>query len=211
MANITIVTNKYLAAMVKESRGNPFILEDKIPAFIKPIQIPLKGKINIASICTFQIDEPYNEVIKSAFLLNSEIYIYITGRYHEKELNMIKNIPNNIVFTGFLNDEDYKNLLFSCDLVMDLTLMENCLVCGAYEAISLEKPLILSDTVALREYFSSGAVFTKNNAGEIAKAIKLALNNYNRLQNEVSELKEELLSDWQIKINKLNKILDFGF
>lgn len=208
MANITIVTNKRLALMVEKNSGKPFVLEDKIPTFNRPNKVKLKGKINIVSVCTFQKDEPYSEVIKSASFFNKEINIYITGRHHETHKNMIKSAPQNIVFTGFLNEADYINLLFSCDIVMDLTTMEDCLVCGAYEAISLEKPLILSDTVALREYFSRGAVFTSNRADEIAKAIKYGLSNIGRLRKEIIELKKDLLDSWQEKIEKLNGLIN---
>jgi len=207
-AALTIVTNSELATMVSENGGQPFILEDKIPKLYNPNPIRLKGSYNLVFVCTFERDEPYTEVIQAASLLEPSICLHITGRCEKAPFDLIKQSPSNVVFTGFLPDQNYLNLLYSCDIVIDLTLMQNCLVCGAYEAVALGKPMILSDTEALRRYFSKGAVYTENTAQEIANAITYALQNKESLAREISVLKTELELQWKWKFSNLIDLLD---
>ncbi len=209
-ANLTIVTNKALADEVRMNGGMPFILEDKIPEFDAVNHVSLKGIYNLVFICTFEKDEPYQEVIRAAGLIDSSVCIYITGNYQKAPRDIIDKAPSNIIFTGFLSDQEYKNILYSSDIIIDLTSMENCLVCGAYEAVALEKPIIISDTQALLSYFQTGAVYTKNRAEAIAEAIKYAIENKEKLKVEMKILKDRLKSEWTDKFAKLVSSLDRG-
>jgi len=206
-ADLTIVTNHELAEVVAANGGIPFVLEDKLPEFLEYHHIELKGKYNIVYVCSFEKDEPYQEVIEAARLFDTGTYFYITGNYRKASLEITENAPSNVVFCGYLSEPDYINLLYSCDVIMDLTLMDNCLVCGAYEAVALSKPLVLSDTNALKGYFCKGAEFTENFAVNIANALSIALSKKHELQQDVINLKKELMSDWQVKLQHLNSIV----
>ncbi len=173
-ANLTIVTNEGLANLVRKNGGTPYILPDKIPTNDLGEKIELKGKFSILYICTFSEDEPFMEVIKAADLLPDNVYIYITGEY-TKWKRIAATAPSNVIFTGYLSEKDYWTILHSVNFTLDLTLLENCLVCGAYESISAGTPMILSDTRALKNYFYKGAVYASNNAASIAHAITEAL------------------------------------
>jgi len=195
-AYMTIVTNEELSKEVERNGGRSFVLQDKIPKVSCRKRVALKGKFNIVYICTFEKDEPYEEVIKAARFIDLSTFIYITGNKHKAPREAIENAPLNVVFTGFLPESEYFSLLCSCDAIMDLTLMENCLVCGAYEAVAVNKPIILSDTKALREYFNLGAVFTANDAESIATAISYINIERQDLERGVRVLENRLLSDW---------------
>jgi len=207
-AYLTIVTNIGLAEKVLENGGNPFILEDKIPDFANPRHILLEGRHNLVFVCTFQKDEPYVETIKAASFIDPSVHLYVTGPYRRASQDIILGAPPNVLFTGFLPDQDYIDLLFSCDAVIDLTSMKDCLVCGAYEAVALGKPMIISDTEALRGYFSRGAVYTKNEPREIANAIAYALENRERLACDISLLRADLEGNWKHKFGILINLLD---
>lgn len=207
-ADITIVTNEMLKVEVVKNGGRPFVLEDKIPQF-DPVFRKMKGRYNIAYICTFEKDEPYSEVIRSAELLDPYDYIYITGRYEQISSEIIENAPSNVIFTGYLPENKFVNLLFSCDVIMDLTHMDDCLVCGAYEGVGLGKPLILSDSPVSRKYFSKGAVYTKNNPESIAESINKFLKNREQLQQDIICLREELQSSWEKKLIRLIQLIDY--
>lgn len=209
-ADITIVTNPRLADIVSRNGGTPFVLEDKIPKLSSPAKIKLEGKHNVLFVCTFEKDEPFLEVIKAAALIDSSIVIYITGHYEKAPSYIIDNAPPNVIFTGFVSDQEYIDLLFSCDVLIDLTLMENCLVCGAYEAVSASKPVILSETHILRNYFSKGAIYTENRSQKIAEAINFALENKAILAKQLDSLRPKLKTDWNKRfshlITKLQKL-----
>ena len=190
-ADLTIITNEALKSEVDRNNGYGFVLQDKIPYLPSMNQRNLKGKNNILFICTFAADEPFSTVINAAKEIKDDIHIYITGRY-EKVFNKLEDQAKNITFTGFIPESDYIQMLRSVDAILVLTTRENCLVCGAYEAVSVGKPLILSDTQALRSYFYKGVIFTRHQEKEIAESIRKATQNKVLLRREVEGLKKEL-------------------
>jgi len=197
-ADLTIVTSGQLAEVVKEHGGTPLVLPDKLPEVARLWKRNLEGIQNIVCICTFGQDEPYAEVIRAASLVPETFRIYVTGdcRKLGQPLAAEARGCKQIVFTGYLEDEEYWNLLYSCDLAVDLTKRDACLVCGAYEAVAVGTPLLLSDHGALREYFWKGALFTSNRPEDIAVSMEMAFGNLERLRREVEELKGEIIGKW---------------
>lgn len=209
-ADITIVTNEKMADTVSRHSGKYYVLQDPIPdlACRRNDPVQLAGKYNIFFICTYSKDEPYLEVIKAAKLLDNSIYIYISGKPKRKEIEFGMGKINNVILTGFLPENSYLNMLHSCDVIMDLTSRQDCLVCGAYEAVAVEKPLIISDTEVNRKYFTKGVVYTKNESRDIAENIYYAISNIIYLKNEVLELKKDLLKDWIKRKNDFEIIVN---
>lgn len=205
-ASLTIVTNKALENAVKENGGSAFVLPDAIPSIpAKLKRLQLKGEKNLTCICTYNEDEPYQEIIKAANLLPNGVHVYFTGKFKGKIDP--RNQHDNVHFTGFIPEHEYWELLYSSDIIIDLTLRENCLVCGAYEAVSLNKPLILSNTDALRNFFSKGCVYTNPNQNDIYKAMIEAIHNIENLQNDMKNMKMEIEVKWKEKISELKSKL----
>lgn len=205
-ADLTIITNKALKSEVDKNNGRGFVLQDKIPDLPIMTPVKLKGKNNILFVCTFGADEPFRVVIDAARQIEDNIHIYITGR-HEKTFDKFDNLPKNITLTGFIPEADYIQLLHTVDAVLVLTTRENCLVCGAYEAVSARKPLILSDTRALKSYFYKGVIFTKHQKKEIAESIRKAIQNKALLRRDIEELRKELDASWVKRREALEKII----
>ena len=198
-AELTIVTNQNLAEIVTLNGGHPFVLEDKVPALRSGDKKELKEKHPVVCISTFAIDEPIEEIVEAARLLIDECTIFVTGNFKKLPARMLKEIPPNLRFTGFLSEEEYISLLKGCEVILDLTTIEDCLVCGAYEAVALEKPVVLTNTDALKRYFCRGAVYTNNTATDIRSAVVAAIANKKRLTAEARLLKFELDRDWFVK------------
>ena len=209
-ADITIVTNKFLYDWVKRKGGNGFILEDKLPD-LKPARQGLFCKQTdekvVTYISTFSPDEPVSQVIKAGQYVKENWQIMITGNYqsYSYKNEMIEGIPANVKLTGYLPEKEYQNLLDYSKIIMVLTTMNHTLNCGAYEGISLLKPLVLSDTNAIRSYFYKGVVYTRNEPLKIGEAINMAINKYSVLSREIKELSSELRVNWDKKFNELNK------
>ena len=207
-SDLTLVTNKFLKITVESNNGRAFILPDKIPIVpcIKQSIFLVKRKVNIAYICTYKKDEPYQEVIKAASNLNKKFFIYFTGNFNGKINPSI--IPGNIKLLGFIPDDKYWALLSAVDIVMDLTTREGCLVCGAYEAIALNKPIILSDTNAQKTYFRKGCVFVSTAPESIVAGINQTVKSIEKLKKEIKVLKKSLNDDWQDRILQLKNIIE---
>jgi glycosyltransferase involved in cell wall biosynthesis len=190
-----IVTNEAYKQQIAARTDRPvLVLADKIPEFERDFQpVSLKGSYNILYICTFASDEPWQEVIAAAALVTDDICIHISGRNRVKQAD----VPKNVILTGYLATDEYRSLLHSVDAVMVLTTANDCLVCGGYEAVAAGKPLILSDTVALRGFFSKGTVFTANRRNAIAAAIGSVRNDTLSLTTNIKTLKAEMAAAWE--------------
>jgi glycosyltransferase involved in cell wall biosynthesis len=203
-ADMTIVTNTHLKAIVDNSGGYGVVLEDKVPLFHKGKEIELAGKYNILFICSFDPDEPIKEVFEAAKMLDPDVYIYVTGNYKKIKLrDLINNIPKNIRLTGFLTETDYVDYLYAADAVIVLTQWDHTLLCGAYEAVAAEKPIILSDKDDLLAYFRHGTVKVQNSAQSIAAAINETIRRKDFLTKEIVALKSKLNQKWDEKFDKV--------
>ena len=209
-STLTILSNEALAHRVRLERGIAPItaLPDPIPLLKRPPGSPaLLGKKNVLYICSWAEDEPYLEVIQAARLLPADTYIYITGRSGNRLTGLPDQLPRNVVLTGYVDEETFLGLLFKCDVILDLTTWEDCLLCGGYEAVSAERPMILSGTTALRSYFRDGALYTDNTPQDLSERIREALVSQASLTERVRKQKAELVRQWERDKAKLEDTL----
>lgn len=208
LSSFTIVTNRSLGAHVEGVGGKAVILPDPLPVLGVAGERGLSDKPLVVFICTWASDEPYEEVLKAAALVGDNVQVAITGNHAKVTMaKSLSKIPKNVRLTGYLSDEEFHDLLVSSWLIMDLTTREDCLVCGAYEATSLEKPLILSDTLALREYFGAGAIYTPNDSQGIAKAITEGLRDIAALRMRMKTMRQSLAASWLVRRNDFLGVL----
>ena len=196
-ADLVLVTNSAHADCVEHVRGRAFILQDRIPASpIFETRCNSSDEKSVVVICSYNEDEPVDELLDAAtYLAQSRIKIYFTGNSNG-QLKQV-NLPDHVVLTGYLPEYSYWQLLNNCNVIVDLTSRENCLVCGAYEAVAMGKPLVLTDTAALRGYFSSGVVYTANTGASIAESIRVALAGEHQFISQMAAQKRELVAKWQ--------------
>ena len=207
-ATYTIVSNEELTNRITLHDGSPLILADPLPKFNGlDAEYNLTGKYNVLFICSWADDEPYCEVLKAASLLDDSIKLYITGNNRGKYTSCLSDVPENVILTGFLTNIEFEYILHAVDAIIDLTTRDSCLLCGAYEGVAAEKPMVLSDTEALKTYFYKGAVYTNNTAIDIAAKINLVLND-KKYSSEVVEMKDEIGATWQNQKEKINTTIE---
>jgi glycosyltransferase involved in cell wall biosynthesis len=174
---------------VMKKGGRAIVLHDKIPTIELPRErIELPNGRNILFVCTFASDEPVAEVISSARNLGPGFNIHITGNYRNGGLDpSAPDFPENIHLLGFVSNELYEAYMYSCDVILVLTTAEWVIVCGGYEAVALGKPLVTSNTRALKEFFQGKALHTDPNPDAIAKAIRIACEDAVILSKKIEE------------------------
>ncbi len=205
-ADLTIVTNDHLRCGVEANRGRGVVLPDRLPDVPEIRPYPLTGRVNLAYICTYNTDEPFMEVFQAARSLPGDVVIYVTGRYNGKIDR--STVPDNVKLLGFVPDHEFWSLLSSVDFIIDLTFRENCLVCGAYEAVALEKPLVLSGTKALRSYFSKGCIYVSPSSDSILNGILEAIEKKEALCRDILKLKEELQGSWSNRLGDFRQAIE---
>ena len=181
MADFVLVSNEELREML--GLDNVLVLADPLPD-------DLASKVHdtgdaarpdahgglafrVTYVASWAADEPFMEVIEAARLLPAGVQVRVTGRPPTR-ISQFATLPAALLLLGYLDDSAYVAELHAADVVLVLTTRQACLTCGAYEALSLEKPLILSATPALRAYFREAAIFTENTPAAIFQSILLS-------------------------------------
>ena len=202
--DICIITNHELIKSVELLNRSYAILPDPIPnlKFCK-----LKHSVN-KHYClysnSYAVDEPYEEVIEAARKLRGIINIICTGKI-PKKLVFLKEQPyDNIFFTDYVEDKEYNNLIANAKCVLALTNDEATLLCSGYEALSVNTPLIISDTKVIREYYSNNVVYTDNSSEDISCKIQQCIQREEEIKMNMEKLKELKLKDQEIKIKSLS-------
>ena len=212
-ANMILVSNDALRDFTASRGCHSFTLPDPVPELQSERadsndRFHTEGLFSVLFVCTWASDEPYREVLQMQGL-DTDTKIFISGKYGKKlDEAEVNKLPENFVLTGFISKQDYVSLLSRVDVVMVLTTRENCLVCGAYEAVSQHKPIILSDTEALRNYFFKGTVFTKHTPGDLARSIDTIKSDYSRYSREIQELKPALEEKWTESFRNILQEID---
>ncbi|MFK5951354.1 MAG: hypothetical protein QM500_21575 [Methylococcales bacterium] len=189
-AATVIVSNDKLKDYVQNSGGRAFVVPDPVPTITCAEQRTLReDSFNIVFVCSWADDEPYAEVIRMANDLDNSICIYMTGNSKGRASEAGIELPDNVVLTGFLKNSEYEALLCECDAVMVLTKRDDCLVCGAYEGVAVEKPMILSNTCALKTFFYDGCVYAENTQDGLKEAVNSLLEKRDELSKDVRQFK----------------------
>jgi glycosyltransferase involved in cell wall biosynthesis len=187
------------------------VLPDKIPDLQSDLsgmgsRLPMRedNSFRVAVICSFAPDEPVREILAAA-KLRRNVTFYITGNFSaamsSEEIAQITDELANVIFTGYLDKTDYVSLLSDVNAVIVLTKRQDTMLSGAYEALSLAKPLITSSHPALLQYFSSGTIHANNTPEDIARALDKVIEQENRLSKESFELRNKRQIEWWRQFN----------
>lgn len=201
-----ILHNEPLAQFVKNWGAPAMVLEDA-PQLHTDRKYLFRRGFNVVVVCTYHGDEPINEVIEAASRLQN-VNFYITGNIKDAPKNIKRIVPNNVILTDYLPQEDYIALLMGCDVVICLTANDNTMQCGAHEALELGRPIITSNWPVLKEYFSKGTIYVDNTAPSLVKAIEKMEVKHNHYLDEIKILKEEHRTMFQEKLLRLHRLLN---
>jgi glycosyltransferase involved in cell wall biosynthesis len=161
----------------------------------------------VTFVNTFSSDEPYQAVFEASKLLTDKVLFYATGSVDKVGDIRQFGCEKNVVFKGYIPDDEYLDLLSRSHCIIDLTTRDNCLVCGAYEALSLGIPMILSDSVVTRQLFNKGVAYTKADATSIRDAIIDIMENHSQYQKQLLILRDEFQVKWDLSRKKLLKMI----
>lgn len=154
-----------------ESRGaRTMVIPDPLPriAASGTPTADLDGLPLVVAVCGWGLDEPIEALVEAA--RDRPWRLVVTGR-PRRELRL----PDNAELAGFLPDDAYVDLLARADTVVVLTDRDQTLLSGAWEAIALRRPLVLSGTPALRSTFGDDVTYVDDTPASIAAGIERVL------------------------------------
>jgi len=206
-ADLTIVTNRGLAEHVTELGGRPIVLPDAIPTPpAASYDHAVADGAGVLVIATGAPDEPVAEIAAAARRF-PDVTFTITGKAEKICAALTGESPPNVVLAGFVDEAVYWKLLARSALIIDLTDMEDCLVCGAYEAVAVETPMILSDNRASRALFGEVACLVSNRADDIAAGIATSLAGLEERRRQLHSFRPEYVRRWTSDAADLGKRL----
>lgn len=207
LAEITIVHNAGNIKDIKKLHSQYFVIPDKIPHHHFNIQRKAYPTYCV-NISSFDVDEPIEEIIEVAKLLEKDdIKLFWTGKAPTSLIER-KDSSTNLILTGYISFEEYFDLIGNADCSMALTREEDCLQSGAYESLDFEIPMVLSDTKALRTYFGDTAVYSPIEPGSLYKSIKTAIDNAEHYKSKMKVLKEIREAEHRKLIAQLNSAIN---
>ncbi len=164
-----VVTLPSLARRLHRLGVDAVVIPDPLPIFPDHVAPPpARSRPLVVSICGWGSDEPIMELLEAA--RNQAWDLAITGRPRTTP-----GLPPNVRLTGFLDDSTYGQLLASANLIVVLTRRDETLLSGAWEALALRRPVIVSATPALVETFGPRVAAAGPDARSIAAAIARVL------------------------------------
>jgi glycosyltransferase involved in cell wall biosynthesis len=170
-ADLVIVTTEGHARYLASRGCRAYVCPDPLPQ-VTAVTLTVPPK-SVFLVCSFFEDEPYETAFAAFSCLQERGYtLFVSGNYKRVQID-----PSRfpwVRFLGFVPEEEYYSYLISCSVILDLTTLEDCLVCGAYEALAAQKPLVVSRTQALAHYFGDAAVLTDNTAEAIVENVERA-------------------------------------
>jgi len=126
-------------------------------------------------------DEPVDDLLAAARAL-PEVRFAITGRAPDGLV-----VPPNVRLTGFLSREDFLRLVAGAPVVLALTTRAATMQRAAYEALAAARPVVASDTTALRGFLGDSACY----AGDLATAIQEALDRLPELEAAAVQVRQQ--------------------
>lgn len=206
-ATVTLFHSRVILERLKQWKGNYIVFENAVRVLDLEPHFPVKTRPVVGMVSTFSPDEHIYEVVEAAGELK-DVSFYITG--DKKKIPRDILASNNIHFTGYIKGKDYYGFLKAMDIVLVLTDRKESALLGAYETLSAETPLVLSDTETMRYFFPHGVIFVKNNKEGVKEGIEKALREKVRLSKEIKQLKETKLKNQKENFLKIEKILELG-
>lgn len=171
-ADLVVVTLPELAARFPRSVA----LHDP-PAAVPPAD----RHDEVVFPASWYADEPVDELLAAARAL-PDVRFAVTGTAPEG-----LRVPPNVRLTGFLPRREFLDLLAGAPVVLALTTRESTMQRAAYEALAAGRPVVASDTAALRSYLGEAAVY----AGDLASAVRVALDDLPRLERAAQRVREQ--------------------
>lgn len=155
-------------------------------------------------------DEPIEFVLEEYIKSETPFKIIITGKPKRNEIVRKYSVTGKVVFSGYLPDSQYFDLLAKARCVIAATTREYTMLSAVWEALSLDKPLIVSKTRTLYKILGSGPeYFIVGAHGTLTRV-------FNKLHDEaylsdltyrISSLKRNLQEKIHVQFRRLKELL----
>lgn len=155
-------------------------------------------------------DEPIEFILEEYIKSETSFKIIITGKPKKNKIIKKYGVTDKIIFSGYLPNSQYFDLLAKARCVIAATTREYTMLSAIWEALSLDKPLLVSKTKTLYKILGSWPeYFTVGARGTLTKVLnRLHDEEYLReLTYRIISLKQKLQEKTHVQFRKLKELL----
>lgn len=190
-----------------------YVLRDLLPKFADGNatgvleQFQLKHSDYVLAPFSIAHDEPLEELFKAIALLPETQFVMTW--FSERIPNKLRSlIPDNLMFTGYLEEADFNSILVNAGVVLVLSTRDGTQPSGASEAIAAHVPLVISDLSTIRSLYGDAITYVENTPESIAVGIKSVYENPDSHKNQMSILREKLDLELKSELLPVKQLID---
>lgn len=189
-----IVTNESLARRCRARGARTFVLDDAVPRRVgdapgeaaSATLADLDPESYVLVPLAYASDEPLDEILDAARHDAGRTWV-LTGKAPK---HVRRSAPSNVVFSGYVSNDDYNWLMANSGAVLACTTEEDTMQRAGYEAVAWERPLVASRTRVLLDYFGDAVEFASPVADSLVDAIERTFIQRDEMQVRMVELGE---------------------
>lgn len=178
------------AAEVASWGARSLLLPDDVPA-VQATTPHGSSRMRIVIAGSLDAQEPVEQAVDAARRL-PDVEVLITGDTARVPAALVTNAPPNVVFTGWLEYEQFLAVVSAADVVAAFSLDPHIMNRAAFEAAGLSRALVLSDLPGLRSRFGEAALFCLNDPEAMAGTLRRALAEKGQLEKRSAALAQAL-------------------
>jgi len=209
---ITLTHNDDVSKLADDLAISSLILRDPLPVMNVSDEIDTVSTINIKCTeyviipCGMAPDEPVSELFEVARSMPDLLFM-MTWFKEGLSPDVRTEAPDNLHFTGFLDENAFNALYANANVALVLTTREGTQPSGAAEAIALGIPLVVSDISTTRRLYNEACVFVNNDPESIKSGLQYALKNSNVLSENIAGLRADLVKDSESQVTSVKSRL----
>lgn len=152
----------------------------------------------------YAFDEPVDEILMAA-RNHPDITWVLTGRPPQATR---ERAPSNVIFPGFVTNDDYGRLVANAHVMVAVTTQENTMQRVGYEAIGSEVALVVSGTKVLRAFFGDAALYIDPTAESIGKRVSEAISLRDEMVDRIVARKSEIIAVQRQQLSSIARIVE---
>ena len=192
---LILVHNINVEERARSINISPFVLRDPLPKVDDQLKGKFVTKLNlqnqqyVMAPCAFSADEPIEELFNAAAMM-PEITFVMTWFTERLTAEQKRKVPDNILFTGYIDEVLYNDLLLHAGAVLALTDREGTQPSVASEAISARVPLIITKLKTTTMLYGDAPIYVENTADSIVDGVKYAMQNMETSKFKISKYRD---------------------
>ena len=205
-ARATLVTTDELVAQVEAWGGTGVVVHEPEPDWVVDSVAPLPTRPRILVLGSLSRDEPVAEVLAAAEELR-DLDFELTGDTRRCDPEVVQSAPENVTFLGYLDRGEYVAALERASVAVVLTTwLDWAVPRSAYDAVYARRPLVVTASPVLREFFPY-AVSVDNDEASIAAGIRTAVARHPELVGMTAAALALQAGRWRAQLERLRSLL----